>query len=90
MEEISEWVDGANGLQATAITEGTTYLGIAKMFERVDRGHAMAQAGSQNGHGDVDVLLKFVEEAKATWEASKVVSPSGISVLCSDARLQKR
>lgn len=48
MEEISEFVGGA---------EGQTYTGFARLYERIEK-------SVKDDQGDVEVLKKFVEDAK--------------------------
>ena len=58
MEEVSGFVGG----------EGSkTYKGIAKLFERVAEAHASQNRGDG---GDVDALLRFVDESKKTLGTS--------------------
>ena len=57
MEEISSFVGGGEGL---------IHQGLARLYERVDGSLQSRQEG-----GDIDVLNKFVEDAKKTIGTKK-------------------
>jgi hypothetical protein len=59
MEEISAFV--GSGLDEGA---GQTHLGLARLYERI------AASMKNGGQGEVDVLRKFVEEAKEVKEGA--------------------
>ncbi|KAJ7099655.1 hypothetical protein C8R44DRAFT_834807 [Mycena epipterygia] len=75
MDEIAGFVDGAASTGAGAVSErtqrgeGRTFEGLESVFMRVAKAHK--EAPTEAG-GDIDVLLKFVEQARETWRSNLI------------------